>query len=559
MVVLFGGGVEGASDQPYWDPAIHFGNNPLGRCCLHRTLLSYNGRPADEGGVVLRPDLAADLPEISADGTTWTFRLRTDVRYAPPLADRTIRAEDFITAAEHTVRIGDAPFFDDIVGVPEFRDGTVDSITGIQAPDASTLVIRLARPAGDLENRVALTSFAPIPAEALAGREDVDYAGYLVSSGPYMYEHAAELDVGDPASPPIWELDDGSGPVTLVRNPSWSREIDSLRPALVDRIELSVVDSPEAAVALIDAGEADVLAEPAPAPDVERYLASDSLRSRAFVKSAARMLYVAMNLAVPPFDDVNVRRAVNLVIDREALADAIGEADGALTEVAHHALPDALENNLLLGYRPYGAASDGGDLEGARDAMRQSRYDTNNDGRCDADVCRQVSAPDAQDWPGGAMIEGALAEIGIELGPAEGEPFAPTSHHALITRIGWGADYPSAANFSILFSSAGLTDEFVLNLSLLGATPEQLERWNYGVTEVPSVEDHVEGCLTSVGSDAFLCWAELDQLLMERLIPWAPLAFTANGWLVSDRVASFSVDAGSIFPSLDHIAMEAEP
>jgi peptide/nickel transport system substrate-binding protein len=177
VVVIGGGGAEGAEEAPYWDPAVFFGNNPLGRCCLHRTLLSYNGLPADEGGVVLRPDLAVDVPEISADGTTWTFQLRTDIRYAPPLADRTIRAEDFITAAEHAVRIGDSPFFDDIAGVPEFRDGSVDSISGIQAPNASTLVIRLTRPAGDFGNRVALAAFAPIPAEALAGRRDVDYAG----------------------------------------------------------------------------------------------------------------------------------------------------------------------------------------------------------------------------------------------------------------------------------------------------------------------------------------------------------------------------------------------
>jgi ABC-type oligopeptide transport system substrate-binding subunit len=490
---------------------------------------------------------------------TWTFRLRTDTRYAPPLADRTIRAEDFITAAEHSVRVGDSPFFDDIVGVREFRDGSADSISGIQAPDPGTLVIHLTRPAGDLGNRVALADFAPIPAEALAGREDSEYAGFLVSSGPYMYEHAPELDLADPAAPPIWELDDDTGPVVLVRNPSWNGQGDPLRPAWVDRIELSVVDSLEAAVELIDAGRVDVIAEPSPAGDVQRYLASETLRARAYVQSALRTSYVAMNLAIPPFDDVNVRRAVNLVIDRGAVASAITEAEDALTVVAQHTLPDALENNLLLGYRPYAETDVGGDLEAAREAMRQSRYDTDGDGRCDADVCRQVSAPGIEDWPPAALIRGALARIGMRLVPDDGDPFLPTSHHALITRIGWGADYPSASNFGLLFSSAGLNEEGSANLSMLGATPEQLERWNYRVTDVPSVDEQVDSCSASVGSDAFLCWAELDQVLMERVIPWAPLVFQANGWLMSDRVAAFSVAADTIVPALDQIQLVPEP
>src|SRR5205814_5765384 len=40
----------------------------LFRCCLLRTLLSYNGRPTSEGGALLRPDLAAALPTVSGDG-----------------------------------------------------------------------------------------------------------------------------------------------------------------------------------------------------------------------------------------------------------------------------------------------------------------------------------------------------------------------------------------------------------------------------------------------------------------------------------------------------------
>ncbi len=56
------------------------------RCCLLRTLLSYNGKPTAEGGAELRPDLAAELPTVSADGLTWTFRLKPGL-VSPPFED----------------------------------------------------------------------------------------------------------------------------------------------------------------------------------------------------------------------------------------------------------------------------------------------------------------------------------------------------------------------------------------------------------------------------------------------------------------------------------------
>ena len=68
----------------------------LFRCCLLRTLYSYNGRPTEEGGMELRPDLATGLPQVSADGLTWTFRLREGLRYAPPFDDTQIVALDVV-------------------------------------------------------------------------------------------------------------------------------------------------------------------------------------------------------------------------------------------------------------------------------------------------------------------------------------------------------------------------------------------------------------------------------------------------------------------------------
>ncbi len=555
-VVVVQNGTEASPGSPYYDPGA-FTYSPLNRCCLVRTLLSYNGRPIEEGGAELRPDLAEALPQVSADGLTWTFTLRQGLRYAPPLDERAIEARDFITAAEHTVRLPDPPpYLLDVVGVPEFIEGSVDTIAGMEAPDARTLVIHLTAPAGDFGNRVALPFMAPIPEEALAGRDNEAYAGFLVASGPYMYEGAEQLDITDADAPPIWAGGE-RGRVNLVRNPSWTPASDPLRPAHAERIEVVLVAEQSEGIGLIEAGEADLLAEPAPVSVAERYLASESLRTRVFSQSAMRVHYMTMNLAEPPFDDVHVRRAVNLVVNRAAAAAAVSEARDDSVTVAHHAFPDAVENGLLRTYDPYPTNGDRGDIAGARAEMSQSAYDTDGDGRCDVAACSRVPVS-SFDGTNVSVVTGDLAEIGIKLVPTDADPFLPQTHVAALVGIGWAVDYPNAANFRPLLGQEGISDEFVLNQSLMGATAEQLASWGYEVTEVPSVEGKLDSCSQAVGSAAFMCWAELDQLLMERVVPWVPLAFVDHHWIFSERVAEFSPDADSIAPSLDQIQLHPE-
>jgi ABC-type transport system substrate-binding protein len=67
------------------DPTTYRGGglpNEFFRCCLLRTLLSYNGSTADEGGSVLQPDLAEGMPEVSSDGS-WDVPAKQGPYYAP--------------------------------------------------------------------------------------------------------------------------------------------------------------------------------------------------------------------------------------------------------------------------------------------------------------------------------------------------------------------------------------------------------------------------------------------------------------------------------------------
>ena len=224
------------------------------RCCLTRTLLSYTGRSTSEGGTVLHPDLATALPEISDDRLTWTFHLERGIRYAPPFDDVEITAPDIVRALERTATpaIGtqeSVAMYEPIEGVREFADGRASTIGGLETPDPYTLRVHLT------ESRTTSVSVRapgdradPAESDRLFGTfrrgrgHDDGYGRFLASSGPYMIEGAQELDPSLPpdAQRPVTGLVAGES-LTLVRNPSWSRQTDELRQAYVDRVEVRVV------------------------------------------------------------------------------------------------------------------------------------------------------------------------------------------------------------------------------------------------------------------------------------------------------------------------------
>ncbi len=236
---------------PYWE---------LFRCCLLRTLLSYNGEPTSLGGATLRPDLAAEMPLVSRDGLVWIFHLKRGLHYAPPYQRREIVAGDIVRALEREVRLGASAsysfYYTVIEGAQAFATHRADSISGLEVPDGHTLVVHLKEPTGDLGYRFSLAATAPIPPGA-DRRHDRGYGRYLVSSGPYMIAGSEKRSLAfspnqQPASGWVYRYGVRRGEVvlrgreslTLVRNPSWEARSDRLRKAYADRIELEMRGSP---------------------------------------------------------------------------------------------------------------------------------------------------------------------------------------------------------------------------------------------------------------------------------------------------------------------------
>ena len=551
------------------------GVTELLRCCLTRTLVNYRGGTTEEGGAVLRPDLATALPQVADDGLTYTFRLKPGLRYAPPYEHVTIRAQDVVRAIEHTLRVGATPLLD-IEGAQQFRGRKAGRVSGLETPDDRTLVVHLRKRVGDLGERFSDPTTAPIPPGA-----DVDFgkAGSVpVASGPYMLAGSRRLDYAHAAAR---HLPSGFVPgkrITVVRNPSWTN--DSLRAGYADRIVVTEerVQRPDPssaiaaaqAAAKVDDGTLDVAIGPLLPTDeqLRRYSSSPQLRKRLYAHVGNIVRFISLNVALPPFDDIHVRRAANLVVDKQALARATSSGLGG--RVADHMAPDALLDNLLLDYDPYATPGHHGDLEAAKREMRKSRYDRNHDGVCDAAACRSVLAPVRNDDPSiirlGHVAGAALRRIGVDLDVKIVDPdtyfgklITAQGHVPIVPALGILADNLNAASFfPSLFYGPLLGTPAATNVSLVGASPQQLRRLGYSVRAVPSVDGKIRQCLRLTARSQTQCWAETDQLLMERVVPWVPYLFEATSFAVSKRVALFTFSQSVIaLPAFDRIALKA--
>ncbi len=296
---------------------------------------------------------------------------------------------------------------------------------------------------------------------------------------------------------------------------------------------------------------------------IDAWLDTPTLRDRMHLTPTDGFTYVAMNVALPPLDDVAVRRAIGQVVDREALLPLL-DRGGFTNRVYTHAALDSLEDNLLLTYRPSGV-SPMGDVAAARASMAESRYDTDDDGRCDGVSCSGIVlwVPEGTPERDGAarLMAAQLAPIGLEVQvrnfPNDGS-VNPADHQQMVMGT-WAKDFPSASTFlPVLFGGDQIQGGF--NPSMLGASARMLRRDGYDVRTVPSVDDRIAECEQQVFQAQVRCWAEFDQYLSEEVVPIVPLAQTFQGWATSERVRGFSVDAAiaSPMPSIGAMWVEGE-
>jgi YVTN family beta-propeller protein len=297
-------------------------------------LLTYPDLPG-AAGERLVPDVAAALPTVSADGRTYTFRIRRGFRFSPP-SNAPVTAATFAHTIDRMLSPGDGGyergFFGDIVGETPFNAGKTKQLAGVIAR-GDEVVIRLTAPAPDLPARLAMLSFCAVP-------DDTPYAPQpepIPSAGPYYIASSSPAQL------------------ILKRNPNYGGH----RPRVPREIIYSFGASYPNAVNDVAAGRADYVSSVQLALDTNIPASiSESLqrrygpgsaparagRQRYFANPTVTLDFFALNTGRPLFASRRIRQAANYTIDRQALVAVAGPYYGG--QPTSHYLPPGMPGSL---------------------------------------------------------------------------------------------------------------------------------------------------------------------------------------------------------------------
>jgi peptide/nickel transport system substrate-binding protein len=324
--------------------------------CWCASILTNDGlvgfrRVSGVRGTQLVPDLAISLPAVSDGGKRYTFRVRRGVRYstgAPVLPDDFRRAiERFFEARPGTERV---PYYDGIIGADRCSKAqSCDLSRGIVVDrSARTVSFRLGTPDPDFLFKLALPFAFAVPAGAPA--HDVG-THPLPATGPYR------IAAFSPTTHTLY----------LQRNRRFREWAADAQPdGYPDAISWSWrFGTTFSAVRAVERGSADVaLFQTAPRKSELARLAT-RYPARLHMSTQPHTAYFFLNTRVPPFDDPEVRRAVNDAFDRDAFVRILGRAFAPTCQILPPNLP---------GYRrtcPYAGGGIAG-LDAARRRVRRS-------------------------------------------------------------------------------------------------------------------------------------------------------------------------------------------
>jgi peptide/nickel transport system substrate-binding protein len=538
---------------------------------LIRNLVTYKHIAGSEGNVLV-PDIAEELPEPTNDGKTWTFTIKEGAMFGPPIS-RQITSDDFKYALERIATpdlvAGYSFYYPVIEGFQEFSDGDADEISGIETPDESTISITTTDPVGDFLYRLAMPAAGPIPREIGECFEKAgEYGRFVISSGPYMIEGSDQLDSSNcKAMKPI----SGYKPndfLNFVRNPDYDPATDSpeVREALVDAIEISTNTNTDDIFNKIEAGELEGSPDTPPAEVIRKYSTDESLQDRMPVNEGDRTWYLTMNLTQPPFDDIHVRKAVNLAIDKDSLRRAWGGP--VQGDIATFTVPPVMYSNAMTAedFDPYATPDFAGDIDAAKEEMKQSAYDSDGDGVCDDPVCEDLlhigrnTPPHVDLIP---IIADNLEPLGLtftarELENSYDEIQVVSNNVPFASNAGWGKDYADPSTFAVLFDSRSIVCDNNVNYSMIGATPATAEECggegNYD--NIPNVDSKIDECNALLGDERTTCWTELDQQLMNEVVPWVPYLWANNVDLIGPAVSKWDYDQFAGEAALSHVAVD---
>lgn len=490
-----------------------------------RTLTTFKPAPGAEGGTLV-PDLATDLGKASDDSKTWTYTLREGLKYddGTPITSADVKYGIQRSMDKTTYPNGPTYFNDFLLDVPDgyspYKDG---DLKAIETPDDKTIVFHLNKTFSSFDYFGTIPATAPVPK---AKDTKSKYKTAVVSSGPYKFA----------------DYQDGKS-FKLVRNDQWDASTDSVRKALPDEIDVALnvnaddidqrllsgdLDLAVTGIGLGTAARAQVLADPDKKKNSDAALAN-------------RTWFVSINSEVKPFDNVDVRKAVNYAIDRTAFQTAWG-GPIAGGDVATGLMPPSIPGEVKFDDYAVSGVEDG--IAKAKALLSQAGFangfETNYSYRNERPS--EKAAAEA--------VQQSLAKVGIKVTLKgfpqadyfplyAGKPSYAKNNGLGLLANGWASDWPDGFGFL-----SQLVDSRVIR-ETGGAS-------NFSVRD-PEVDKLIDQAVAETDNTAReKLWADIDKKVMDGA--WVYPGVWAKGLLYRPETLT-NVYVTSGFAEYDYVSL----
>jgi len=485
---------EAAADFDFVDPQLAYRTDDWSM--IYTTSMPLVGFPEKAGaaGSQLYPVAATSFPTVSKSGKTYTFHIRPGLKFSdgsPVTAAAYQRAWERILSPKMGSPLGvNLDLQKDITGGEAFLAGKAAHISGIKAK-GNTLTFNLTSPNATFTSILSMQWFTAVKPNTPYSSQGLNV---YPAAGPYY----------------ISSRDPGRSTV-LKRNPYYKGN----RPANPDQIVFTPNVNIDQSLLQVKAGQADLDiggVPPTAAADLAKQYGVN--KARFFVGPSSCVDYMSMNNARAPFNDVNLRKAVEYAIDRPAQVRLLGAYAGKRTsQILVPGIP---------GYKPFNAYP----LAGANPAKAKQVAGSALAGAPSINFIHTTSASSTNR---AQVAEYNLKQVGFKINdvPTPATNFYQVvgtkgSTYDMTSNGGWCADYFDPYDY--------------LNVLFDGRIIQAANNVGYSYFNNASFNHGLDVAASLSGAARANAYAKLDHDLMLKYAPVVPYLVVTNRFFTASRV-----------------------
>lgn len=428
FTVQYGGNPE--TLDPALNSAVDGGNTLL---TVMEPLLIINENNEAVGG-------QAESYEVSEDGLTWVFTMRDGLKWS----DGTdLTAKDFEYSFKRMVDPNTAaPYAETCLGMvdgfAEAQEGNPEALNVTASEDGKTLTIVLSYPCSYFDKMAAFVALSPVQQATVEANGDAwcTEPDTYVCNGPYMISE--------------WIP---SERIVLTKNPNYVGGWDSDK-IVSESITLLLLEDSSASFAAYNSGEAQLIKD-VPTDEIPSLTKAED-GGDFYLDTILGTYYISLNLTRAPFDNVNVRKALSLSLDREYVASTIMQGTySAAYNLVGPGIVDAegYFYDNANGGSPYISPDYEANVEEAKKLLAEAGY-PNGEG---LPTIEYLTNDAGYHVPLAEYAQQAWGDLGINvtISKVEWASFTPMrrAQEYDVARNGWVMDYNDPSNMVELFGT----------------------------------------------------------------------------------------------------------